>query len=59
MVERQGCDSGDVIEVVVRIALPRDRLPDVVDHVAMAQHRALRNTGSAPGVLQECDVGVA
>ena len=38
---------------------PRRRLQHVRDHVAMREHRALRNAGRAAGVLQERDVVVS
>ena len=38
---------------------PRRRLQHVRDHVAMSEHRALRDAGRAAGVLQERDVVVS
>ncbi len=57
VVQRDRGDDHFLADAQVR-AEPRGRLQHVGDHVAMGQHRALRDAGRAAGVLQESDVVV-
>ena len=58
VVQRQRRDRNYRLHAGVGIGLPNDTLLHVVDHVAMAEHRASRNACSAARVLQKSDIGI-
>ena len=57
VVERQRRDGHHRFHAIVGIALPAHGLLDVINHVAVAEHRTLRHAGSAARVLQVGDIG--
>ena len=59
VIKRQGGDRDDLVDALVSIGLPCQRLRNVVNEIAMTQHRTFRYAGRAAGVLQKCDVGEA
>ena len=59
MIQRQRCNGDDVVEFLVGRALPHDSLLHIAHHVAVTEHGALGDPGSATRVLQERDVGKA
>ena len=58
VIQRQCRDSDDRLDAFVGVSLPGDGLQDVVDHVAVTEHRTLRHAGRTAGVLQVRDVGI-
>ena len=59
MIERQRRNRNDRLKADIGVARPEYRLLDVVDHVAVAQHRALGDARRPARVLQECNVRIA
>ncbi len=56
MIQGQCTNGDDSVDVVENSAGPCVGLKDVMHHVPMAKHGALRQACRAAGVLQECNV---